>query len=130
MHFIYYINRLKATKVNSTYLGCLTSNTQRVCLCQVSNAWPQGRQSAPYPISRYLLWKKTNCLAETDRLCLSLSQTRGAKQGGGLGGLNPPEFWMRGLKTCQPPWFWEKIFRGGWFPLNWSNYIVYVFLFG
>ena len=32
MHFIYYINRLTATKVDSTYLGCLTSNTQRICL--------------------------------------------------------------------------------------------------
>ena len=31
MHFIYYINRLTATKVDSTYLGCLTSNTQRIC---------------------------------------------------------------------------------------------------
>ena len=27
MHFIYYINRLTATKVDSTYLGCLTSLT-------------------------------------------------------------------------------------------------------
>ena len=31
MHFIYYINRLAATKVDSTYLGCLTSNAQRIC---------------------------------------------------------------------------------------------------
>ena len=31
MHFIYYINRLTATKVDSTYLGCLTSNTQHIC---------------------------------------------------------------------------------------------------
>ena len=31
MHFIYYINRLTATKVDSTYLGCLTSNAQRIC---------------------------------------------------------------------------------------------------
>ena len=37
MHFIYYINRLTATKVDSTYLGCLTSNTQRICLWQGSN---------------------------------------------------------------------------------------------
>ena len=32
MHSIYYINRLTTTKVDSTYLGCLTSNTQRICL--------------------------------------------------------------------------------------------------
>ena len=39
MHFIYYINRLTATKVDSTYFGCLTSNTQRIsCLWQGSNA--------------------------------------------------------------------------------------------
>ena len=31
MHFIYYINRLTATKVDSTYLGELTSNAQRIC---------------------------------------------------------------------------------------------------
>ena len=31
MHFIYYINRLTATKVDSTYLGCLANNAQRVC---------------------------------------------------------------------------------------------------
>ena len=37
MHFICYINRLTATKVDSTYLGCLTSNTQRICLWQGSN---------------------------------------------------------------------------------------------
>ena len=30
MHFIYYINRLTATKVDLTYLGCLTSNAQRM----------------------------------------------------------------------------------------------------
>ena len=27
----------------------------------------------------------------------------GRQTGGGWGGLNPPEFWMRGLNTCQPP---------------------------
>ena len=32
MHFIYYINRLTARKVDSTYLGCLTSNTQRIIM--------------------------------------------------------------------------------------------------
>ena len=32
MHFIYYINRLTATKVDSTYMGCLTNNTQRIIM--------------------------------------------------------------------------------------------------
>ena len=31
MHFIYFIDRLTATKVDSIYLGCLTSNAQRIC---------------------------------------------------------------------------------------------------
>ena len=31
MHFIYYINSLTVTKVDSTNLGCLTSSTQRIC---------------------------------------------------------------------------------------------------
>ena len=31
MHFIYQINRLTNTKVDSTYLGCLTNNAQRIC---------------------------------------------------------------------------------------------------
>ena len=31
-------DRLTATKVDSTYLGCLTSNTQHICLWQDSNA--------------------------------------------------------------------------------------------
>ena len=38
---------------------------------------------------------------------------RGAKQGGGLGGLNPPEFWMGGLNTCQPPLILRKKIFGG-----------------
>ena len=32
----------------------------------------------------------------TDSDSTSLVVGRGAKQGGGLGGLNPPEFWMGG----------------------------------
>ena len=48
---------------------------------------------------------------------LGLHITRGAKQGGGL---NPPEFWMGGLNTYQPPLILKKKFQGGggWFPLN------------
>ena len=41
---------------------------------------------------------------------------RGAKQGGGLGGVStPPEFWMGGLNTCQPPLILRKknFFWGG-----------------
>ena len=38
IHYICYINSLTATKVDSTYLGCLTSNTQRICVWQDSNA--------------------------------------------------------------------------------------------
>ena len=38
IHFIYYINRLTATKADSNYLSCLTINAQRICLWQGSNA--------------------------------------------------------------------------------------------
>ena len=31
MHFIYQINGLTTTKVDSTYLGSLASNAQRIC---------------------------------------------------------------------------------------------------
>ena len=31
MHFIYQINRVTTTKVDSTYLGWLTNNAQRIC---------------------------------------------------------------------------------------------------
>ena len=32
MHFIYYINRSNATKVDSNLFGLLTNSTQRICL--------------------------------------------------------------------------------------------------
>ena len=45
-----------------------------------------------------------------------VSDDRGAKQRGGWGGRNPPEFWIGG--GVEHPDF-EKIFiRGGWLPLN------------
>ena len=52
------------------------------------------------------------------------------RQTGGVGGdSTPPEFWMGGLNTCQPPLILrKKILRVVWLPLNSSNYIVYVFL--
>ena len=36
MHFMYYINRLTATKVDSTYLGCFTSNTHYTAYMSVA----------------------------------------------------------------------------------------------
>ena len=39
--------------------------------------------------------------------------TRGAKQGGVGGVSTPPEFWMGGLNTCQPPLILRKNFLGG-----------------
>ena len=44
---------------------------------------------------------------------------RGAKQGGGVGGVStPPEFWMGGLNTCQPPLILRNFFLGGLAPLK------------
>ena len=42
-----------------------------------------------------------------------LRYSRGAKQGGVGGVSTPPEFWMGGLNTCQPPLILRKIFLGG-----------------
>ena len=54
---------------------------------------------------------------------------RGAKQGVGWGCLNPPWILDGGVEHLSTPPDFEKIyFRGGWLPLNWFNYIVYVFL--
>ena len=56
-------------------------------------------------------------------------QGRQTVGGGGLGGLNPPWILDGGVEHLStPPDFEKKNFRGGWLPLNWSNYIVYVFL--
>ena len=51
-----------------------------------------------------------------DRYSLAVAQcsdhVRGAKQGGGVS--IPPEFWMEGMNTCQPPPpDFEKFFLGG-----------------
>ena len=44
---------------------------------------------------------------------------RGAKQGGGLGGSQPPlNFGWRVEQLSTPPDFEKKNFRGGWLPLN------------
>ena len=56
---------------------------------------------------------------------------RGAKQGGGGGGVSTPPPWNLdgGVEHLSTPLdFAKTFFRGGWLPLNWSNYIVYVFL--
>ena len=57
---------------------------------------------------------------------------RRTKQGGGGWEVATPPWMLDGgvehLST-PPPRDFEKIFiMGGWLPLNWSNYIVYVFL--
>ena len=39
--------------------------------------------------------------------------SQGRQTGGVGGGLNPPEFWMGGLNTCQPPLILRKKFLGG-----------------
>ena len=48
----------------------------------------------------------------TDDVCW-YHRTRGAKQGGVGGVSTPPEFWMGGLSTCQPPLILRKKFLGG-----------------
>ena len=54
---------------------------------------------------------------------------RGAKQGGGVGGVSTPLNFGWGVEHLSTPPDSEKIFfMGGWLPLNLSNYIVYLFL--
>ena len=43
------------------------------------------------------------------------------------GGSQPPLNFGWGVEHLSPD-FGKIFFRGGWLPLNWSNYIVYVFL--
>ena len=44
----------------------------------------------------------------------TLSKNQGRQTGGGLGGVStPPEFWMEGLNTCQPPLILRKKFLTG-----------------
>ena len=40
------------------------------------------------------------------------AQKQGRQTGGGLGALNPSEFWMGGFNTCQPPMILRKKFLG------------------
>ena len=44
---------------------------------------------------------------------LQMYTIRGAKQGGVGGVSTPPEFWMGGLNTCQPPLILRKKVLGG-----------------
>ena len=58
---------------------------------------------------------KTTCTPHVhlviDCNCMQGRQTGG---GGGWGGLNPPpEFWMGGLNTCQPPLILGRFLLGG-----------------
>ena len=46
MHFIYQINRLTPTKVDSTYLGSLANNAQ--CICPVAGLERMTTGSVPY----------------------------------------------------------------------------------
>ena len=44
---------------------------------------------------------------------------QGRQTGGvGWGGPNPPEFWMGGLNTCQPPLILRRFFLGGLAPIK------------
>ena len=56
MHFIYYINRLTVTKVDSTYLDCLTSSPalQSVCyVCDRARTYDHRVGSLRLILSRY-----------------------------------------------------------------------------
>ena len=51
--------------------------------------------------------------------CVDMYIGRGAKQGGGVGGSQPPLNFGWGVEHLStPPDFEKKLFRGGWLPLN------------
>ena len=59
MHCIYYTNRLTATKVDSTYLGCLTSNTQRTLyVCGRARTHDHRVGSQRFILSRHTILTK------------------------------------------------------------------------
>ena len=60
----------------------------------------------------------TKFQVEREPVYVKLVKFRGAKQGGVGGVSTPPEFWMGGLNTCQPPLILRKIFLGGLAPLK------------
>ena len=48
VHFIYQINRLTTTKVDSTYLGWLANNAQRICPVAGLERMTTGSVALPY----------------------------------------------------------------------------------
>ena len=59
VHFIYYINRLTATKVDSTYLGCFSLlNQQYTAYMSVAGLerMTTGSAVSPYPIAPHRLY--------------------------------------------------------------------------
>ena len=71
MHFIYQINRLKTTKVDSTYLGWLTNNAQSIILCPVAGLERMTTGSVvsalPYRATQVdKIWKQCPCNAFQD----------------------------------------------------------------
>ena len=66
-----------------------------------------------------------------DQMHENQENSQGRQTGGGVGGGSQPplNFGWGGVEhLLTPPDFEKKNFSGGWLPLNWSNYIVYVFL--
>ena len=53
MHYIYYINMLTVTKVDSTYLGCLTNNAYRICPVAGLERMTTGPEAKCLKLSRH-----------------------------------------------------------------------------
>ena len=74
MHFIYYINSQTATTVDSTYLGCLASNTQRTCPVAGLERMTTGSvvPASPYRVTQYLVYSTKNAFfSQSDRIMLT-----------------------------------------------------------
>ena len=61
----------------------------------------------------------TLCSLNSFKTQLDSHLIQGRQTGGGVGGVaTPPEFWMRGLNTCQPPLILRRFLLGGLAPLK------------
>ena len=95
-----------------------TSNLNRFCLFKKQN------HDLYLPYSSKMLMKEalrtgTRSFFSSKVLYYFTLMSRGAKQGGGVGGVSTPLNFGWGVEHLStPPDFEKKFFRGGWLPLN------------
>ena len=119
LYSVYYITRFRTWTANSSFSNMTFTNTY----------------NTKSIINGILIY---TCIYNPDLLCILCTYIAvtqqcyywQGRQTGGLGVSTPLNFgWGGWTPVNPPPPDFEKInFRGGWLPLKWSNYIVYLFL--